>query len=154
MNAKAIKIPTESAIKRMPAKDYMCPEMLRFFRHHLETLREEALKDIADYREQIGQMDASTEIVDVAMRQEQLQQSLKRIERQSNHIHKIDAAIKRILDGEYGYCESSGEPIGVLRLLARPTATLSIESKEDQELIERTEGSPRDFKTDDASSEA
>ena len=153
MNAKTIKIPSESAVKRMPAKDYMCADMLRFFRDHLDGLRQDALEDIAQYRSQISQLDGSTEIVDVAMRQEQLQQSLKRIERQSNHINKIDAAIKRIMDGEYGYCEESGEPIGVLRLLARPTATLSIESKEDQELIERTEGSARDFKADDSAGE-
>lgn len=153
MSTHTIKIPSESAVKRMPAKDYMCPDMLRFFRHRLDSLREDALEDIAQYRLQISEMDGSTEIVDVAMRQEQLQQSLKRIERQTNHINKIDEAIKRILDGEYGYCESSGEPIGVLRLLARPTATLSIESKEDQELIERTEGNLRDFKSDDSPAE-
>ena len=149
VKAKTLKIPTESAVKRMPAKDYMCKGMLLFFKQRLEELREEAIDDIAKYKAQIGDLEGSTEIVDMAMRQEQLQQSLKRMERQSNHISKIDAAIRRILEGEYGYCESSGEPIGVLRLLARPTATLSIESKEDQELIERTEGNRRDFVNDE-----
>ena len=139
-NDESKKVPSVSAIKRMPVKDYMNADMLLFFKSMLEEQKQEALADIAQNKAQMSDLDSSTELVDMAGRQEILQQGLKRIERQSNHIMKIDAAIKRILEGEYGYCEESGEPIGVERLLARPTATLSIASKEQQEYQERTEG--------------
>ncbi len=137
---KTAKILTESAIKRMLVKDYMCPDMLSFFKDRLMTLREEVLADVANIKSEISNLESSTELVDMAGRQEIIQQGLKRIERQTNHINKIDIAINRISEGEYGYCEESGEPIGVARLLARPTATLSIVSKEHQEYQERTEG--------------
>jgi DnaK suppressor protein len=140
---KPKKILSESAIKRMPAKDYMCPDMLRFFKELLEVQREEAIVDITDNKKEMAGLESSTELVDMAGRQEIMQQGLKRVERQSNHLAKIDAAIKIIIEGEYGYCEESGEPIGVGRLLARPTATLSIASKEQQEFQERTEGVSR-----------
>jgi DnaK suppressor protein len=53
-------------------------------------------------------------------------------------IAKIDAALRRIEDGSYGYCEETGEPIGIKRLIARPIATLSIEAQERHERIERS----------------
>jgi DnaK suppressor protein len=136
----AIKVPSESAIKRMPVKDYMCDDMLLFFKSKLEALREDIIVDIANNREEIANLQGSTEVIDMAARQELMQQGLKRVERQTNLLNKIDAATKRIADGEYGYCEETGEPIGVERLLIRPTATLSVASKEQQEFQERTEG--------------
>lgn len=137
---KPVKIPSESAVKRMSEKEYMCPEMLLFFKDRLEKLREEVLEEIATSKAEVANLDSSTELVDMAGRQEILQQGLKRIERQTGHLNKIGNALKRIAEREYGYCEESGEPIGVARLLARPTATLSITSKEHQEYQERTEG--------------
>ncbi len=140
---KIIKVPSESTVRRMPAKDYMCAEMLLFFRDCLEKMREEVKCDIASSREEMSNLESSTELVDMAGRQEILQLSLKRIERQSKHLDKINDAIRRTINGEYGYCEETGESIGVERLLARPTATLSIVSKEHQEFQERTEGVSR-----------
>ncbi len=140
---KPVKIPTESAIKRMSEKDYMCPEMLLFFRDTLEKMREEVLADIANNRYEMSNLESSKELVDMAGRQEIVQMGLKRIERQSKHLDKINDALKNIMAGEYGYCEETGEPIGVPRMLARPTATLSIVSKENQEFQERTEGVSR-----------
>ena len=140
---KIIKIPTESAVKRMASKDYMSPEMLLFFRDRLETTLKEVKEDITANRNEMSALETSTELVDMAGRQEILQLGLKRIERQCKHLDKINDALKRIVTGEYGYCEESGEPIGVPRLLARPTATLSIVSKEHQEFQERTEGVSR-----------
>jgi len=102
-------------------------EIMREARHTLEHLQSEneALPDMADR--------ASTE-TDRAL-------ELRTRDRQRKLIAKIDAALKRIEDGEYGYCEETGEPISLRRLEARPIATLSIEA---QEMHERREKVFRD----------
>jgi DnaK suppressor protein len=98
-------------------------EILREARHTLESLQSEseALPDIADR--------ASTE-TDRSI-------ELRTRDRQRKLIAKIDAALKRIDEGEYGYCEETGEPISLRRLEARPIATLSLEAQERHERRER-----------------
>jgi DnaK suppressor protein len=99
-------------------------ELLREAEGTLESLQEGALQeaDIADR--------ASTE-VDRAF-------ELRTRDRARKLISKIDAAIGRIVDGSYGYCEETGEPIGLRRLEARPIATMSLEAQERHERMERT----------------
>ena len=65
---------------------------------------------------------------------------LRTRDRERKLLKKVQAAIKRIDEGEYGYCEESGEPIGVRRLLARPTATLSLEAQERREIKQKMFG--------------
>lgn len=69
--------------------------------------------------------------------EEQRQWQLRLLEREKKLLDKIDEALERIARGEYGWCKDTGEPIGLKRLLLRPTATLSIEAKERQERQER-----------------
>ena len=69
--------------------------------------------------------------------EEHRQWQLRMLEREKKLLDKIDEALDRIANGDYGYCEETGEPIGLRRLLLRPTATLSIEAKERQEQMER-----------------
>ena len=65
---------------------------------------------------------------------------LRTRDRERKLLKKVQAAIKRIDDGEYGYCEETGDPIGVARLLARPTATLSLEAQQRRELKQKLYG--------------
>ena len=78
-----------------------------------------------------------TDPADVGSAEEQRQSQLNMLEREKRLLDKIDHALDRIARGEYGWCEESGDPIGLRRLMLRPTATLSIEAKERQEQLER-----------------
>ena len=79
----------------------------------------------------------SADIVDQASSYTDKTVEMKAINRQIKLIAKIDQALKRIKDGTYGYCEETGEPIGIKRLIARPIATLSIEAQEKHEKNEK-----------------
>lgn len=74
---------------------------------------------------------------DLASREEQRQWQLRLLEREKKLLDKIDEALERLARGDYGWCQETGEPIGLRRLLLRPTATLCIEAKERQEKRER-----------------
>ena len=80
---------------------------------------------------------SSPDIVDQASSQTEKTVEMRTINRQRKLLSKIDKAIKRIQDNTYGYCEETGEPIGVKRLIARPIATLSIEAQEKHEKNEK-----------------
>ena len=80
---------------------------------------------------------SSPDIVDQASSQTEKTIEMRTINRQRKLLTKIDKAIKRIEDDTYGYCEETGEPIGVKRLIARPIATLSIEAQEKHEKNEK-----------------
>ena len=80
---------------------------------------------------------SSPDIVDQASSQTEISIEMRTINRQRKLLTKIDKAIKRIDDNTYGYCEETGEPIGIKRLIARPIATLSIEAQEKHEKNEK-----------------
>lgn len=128
---------TESELLRMPKKDYMDKKQLAFFAERLLALREEAKNDIEKAREELISKDQSSDDCDIAFDNETHFMETKIIERKSKLIIKINEALSRINHGTYGYCVETGEPIGLQRLLLRPTATLSIESKQLQEEVER-----------------
>ena len=82
-------------------------------------------------------MDAHGDPADVGNAEQQRQWQLRQLEREKKLLDKIDEALERLARDEYGWCEETGEPIGLARLLLRPTATLSVEAKERQEQRER-----------------
>ncbi|MFW5454656.1 RNA polymerase-binding protein DksA [Thioalkalivibrio sulfidiphilus] len=128
---------TRSQLLRMPARDYMNAEQLAFFRNRLLKMRAEALEDIQATRDHLRETERATDELDRAVLEGEYALEIRLQEREATLVRKIDEALRRIKDGSYGYCKATGEPIGLKRLLARPTATLSIEAKERAEARER-----------------
>jgi len=126
---------TREELLAMPARAYMNKAQLTYFRERLLEMREEILADIHAAREDLQQNDRAADELDRASAEEARRLTMRVQEREQRLLHKIDQALQRIESGEYGYCEQTGEPIGLPRLLARPTATLCIEAKE---RLERT----------------
>jgi DnaK suppressor protein len=123
-----------------PAEDepFMNDRQLEYFRQKLLAWKEDILRES---RETIGNLQTETEnhpdLVDRASSEADRALELRTRDRQRKLISKIDDALRRIEDGNYGYCEETGEPIGIARLEARPTATLSVEAQERHERRER-----------------
>ncbi|WP_341899265.1 RNA polymerase-binding protein DksA [Ferrovibrio terrae] len=129
---KANYRPTES-------EPFMNSRMKEYFRRKLLAWKEEILRESNQTLQHL-QEDTSQEpdIADRASTETDRALELRTRDRQRKLISKIDAAMKRIDDGSYGYCEETGEPISLKRLEARPIATLSIEAQERHERRERT----------------
>ncbi|PJI43455.1 RNA polymerase-binding protein DksA [Ferrovibrio sp.] len=129
---KANYRPTES-------EPFMNPRMKEYFRRKLTAWKEDILRESNQTLQHL-QEDTSQEpdIADRASTETDRSLELRTRDRQRKLIAKIDAAMKRIDDGSYGYCEETGEPISLKRLEARPIATLSIEAQERHERRERT----------------
>lgn len=125
---------------------YMNPVMLEYFRHKLEQWKLEILKEgdrlLHELQDEGGMQEP--DIADRAAVETEMALELRERDRQRKLVSKIDEALDRIERGEYGYCEESGEPIGVKRLEARPIATLSIEAQERHERTERTQRDERE----------
>jgi DnaK suppressor protein len=118
---------------------FMNPKMREFFRQRLLGWKDEILRESTQTLIHL-QEDTTQEpdIADRASTESERALELRTRDRQRKLIAKIDAALKRIEDGTYGYCEETGEPISLRRLEARPIATLSIEAQERHERRERT----------------
>ena len=117
---------------------YMCSKHKAFFKKKLLAWKDEIIKSnskILFVNE--DQEISSPDVVDQASSQAEKTIEMRTINRQRKLLTKIDKAIKRIDENTYGYCEETGEPIGVKRLIARPIATLSIEAQEKHEKNEK-----------------
>ncbi|WP_018917123.1 RNA polymerase-binding protein DksA [Vreelandella zhanjiangensis] len=123
----------EAKVLDMPACDYMNDEQLAFFRQRLLDERLEIQAHLKEMKEAIASHERDSDEADQASFEEELRLSLRQADRESRLVNNIDAALRRIDNGDYGYCEETGEPIGIARLLFRPTARLCIEAKERQE---------------------
>ena len=117
---------------------FMNERMRAYFREKLVAWKNELLRESRETLENL-QQDSSNhpDIADRATSETDRAIELRARDRQRKLINKIDMAIKRIDDGSYGYCEETGEPIGVKRLDARPIATLSLEAQERHERREK-----------------
>jgi DnaK suppressor protein len=115
----------------------MSAEQQEFFRELLLTQRLELQERISVEFAALKQHEPSSDPADIGSAEEQRQWQLRLLEREKKLLDKIDESLERMARGEYGWCEESGEPIGLRRLLLRPTASLSIESKERQERREQ-----------------
>ncbi|KPQ26871.1 MAG: RNA polymerase-binding protein DksA [Marinobacter excellens HL-55] len=120
---------TRDEILQAPADDYMNEAQLAFFRKLLEDLRIETMESIEAAKQQLANPPEMNDEADRAAYEEESRLALRIVDRERRLLPKIEAAIKRISNGDYGYCRESGEPIGIPRLLARPTAELCAEVK-------------------------
>ena len=118
---------------------YMCAKHKKYFSEKLNSWRKEIVKSNNEsvLLNNLDDNIASADIVDQASSQTEKSVELRASNRRRKLINKIDRALKKIKDGTYGYCEETGEAIGLKRLIARPIATLSIEAQERHEKQEK-----------------
>ena len=118
---------------------YMCAKHLAYFKQKLTDWKNDLVKanNQALYNSSLDDNSTSADIVDQASSYTEKNVEMRAINRQIKLISKIDSALKRIKDGTYGFCEDTGEPIGLKRLMARPVATLSIAAQEKHEKEEK-----------------
>ena len=131
-------------IEYRPSDDepFMNPRQRDYFRGKLNTWKEDILRESRETLENLQEESQNhPDRADRASSESDRSLELRTRDRQRKLIAKIDAALKRIDDGTYGFCEETGEPIGIARLDARPIATLSLEA---QEMHERREKVYRD----------
>ena len=133
---KAVKLP--AGYKPTDKEEYMNPQQLEYFRQKLLTWRKELIEESRETLDHLHEEDwHQADIADRASLETEAGVELRTRNRYLKLISKIDAALRRIEEGEYGYCEETGDPIGLKRLEARPVATLSIEAQERHEREER-----------------
>jgi DnaK suppressor protein len=134
-----VKLP--KGYKPKKSESYMSPKQLQYFRVKLLDWRQSLLEES---QQTIDQMrDAARDVSDEAeraSREAEITFELRTRDRYRKLLSKIGQALKRIEDESYGYCDESGEPIGLDRLEARPIATLTIEAQERREQLERQYG--------------
>jgi len=118
---------------------YMCAKHKKYFTKKLISWRKEIIKSNND-NVVLNNLDdnvASADIVDQASSYTEKTVEMRASNRRRKLVNKIDQALKKLKDGTYGYCEDTGEPIGLKRLIARPIATLCIEAQEKHEKEEK-----------------
>jgi len=128
---------TESQLLAAPKADYMNAAQHQFFRQRLLALRSQLLENLRDTAEHLHETEAASDPSDRATQEEEQAIELRARERERKLLRKIDEALARITAGTYGFCEDTGEPIGIRRLLARPVATLSVDAQDKRERSQR-----------------
>lgn len=128
---------TEQDILAMPDVDYMNTQQLTFFEQRLRLQRQQIQQHIEHIKQSLGSVAVESDELDRALIEEDNRQNLRLVEREYFLLRKIEQALDRIARQEYGFCIETGQPIGVKRLLARPTAELCLEAKERQEIREK-----------------
>ncbi len=117
---------------------FMNAKMKEYFRQKLVSWKQDLLKESSQTLNNLqNENEAKPDITDRASEEIDRSFELRTRDRERKLINKIDAALQRIEDGSYGYCEETGEPIGLKRLEARPVATLSLEAQEMHEKAEK-----------------
>lgn len=133
-------LPTEAELLAAPSDDYMSARQLAFFRARLVAERDALLDSAHRTTLHLQEFESPADPADRASLEEDHTLELRVRDRERKMLHKIDEALARIDNGTFGWCESSGEPIGIARLLARPTATLSVEAQEIHEARRKMRG--------------
>ena len=132
---------SDAEVIAMPDSEYMNDKQLAYFRLKLVGLKEDILANAGQTTENLRE---DTVVVpdpaDRATIEEEHALELRTRDRERKLLKKIEQSIARIDSGDYGYCDETGEPIGVPRLLARPTATLSLEAQQRRELKQKMFG--------------
>jgi DnaK suppressor protein len=131
---------SEAQILKMSEKDYMNPAQLAFFRHRLQQLEKDLLKNADETTEHLRETVLVPDPADRATIEEEHALELRTRDRERKLLKKVQQSIAAIDSGDYGWCEETGEPIGIPRLLARPTATLSLEAQQRRELKQKLYG--------------
>lgn len=132
---------SDDEVKAMPDSEYMNEKQLAFFRHKLSVLKQDIHNSAGETTEHLRE---DTVVVpdpaDRATIEEEHALELRTRDRERKLLKKIEQSIARIDSGDYGYCDETGEPIGVGRLIARPTANLSLEAQQRRELKQKMFG--------------
>ncbi len=132
---------TDAELMAMPESEYMSEQQLDFFRACLKKQKDDLLANAGETTEHLRE---DTSIVpdpaDRATIEEEHALELRTRDRERKLLKKITQSLSRIESGDYGYCDETGEPIGLGRLLARPTATLSLEAQQRRELKQKLFG--------------
>ena len=131
---------TEKQLLAMPEADYMNAAQLAFFRNRLKELETEIMNNAGATTENLRETQFVPDPADRATIEEEHALELRTRDRERKLLKKVQQSIVRIDSGDYGWCEETGEPIGVPRLLARPTATLSLEAQERREMRQKLYG--------------
>lgn len=139
--SKAGRDLTDDEVQAMPEAEYMNDKQLEFFRTKLQALKDDLLSNAGETTEHLRE---DTSIVpdpaDRATIEEEHALELRTRDRERKLLKKISQSLGRIESGEYGFCDETGEPIGLGRLIARPTATLSLEAQQRRELKQKMFG--------------
>ncbi len=131
---------TEAQLLKMPAKEYMNEVQLEFFKDMLLKMQAEILSNAGETTEHLRENEVVPDPADRATIEEEHALELRTRDRERKLLKKVAQSLERVESGEYGWCEETGEPIGVGRLLARPTATLSLEAQERREKVQKMYG--------------
>ena len=139
--SKAGRELSEDELLAMPEAEYMNDKQLEFFRVRLQALKDDLLSNAGETTEHLRE---DTSIVpdpaDRATIEEEHALELRTRDRERKLLKKISQSLGRIEAGDYGFCDETGEPIGLARLMARPTATLSLEAQQRRELKQKMFG--------------
>jgi DnaK suppressor protein len=133
-------IPSETELINMPDDEYMSAPQLRFFRKRLQQMESEILSNADSTVEHLHENVIVPDPADRATIEEEHALELRTRDRERKLLKKVQQSIVAIDNGEYGWCEETGDPIGIGRLLARPTATLSLEAQQRRELRQKMYG--------------
>lgn len=139
-NETPIDLPSEKELLAMPEADYMNERQLAFFKERLKQLEQDILNNAGETTEHLRETQFVPDPADRATIEEEHALELRTRDRERKLLKKVQQSIARIDSGEYGWCEETGEPIGIPRLLARPTATLSLEAQERREMRQKLYG--------------
>jgi DnaK suppressor protein len=138
---KSARDMSEAELLAMPDSEYMNEKQREFFRLRLQSLKDDLLSNAGETTEHLRE---DTSIVpdpaDRATIEEEHALELRTRDRERKLLKKIGQSLARVETGDYGYCDETGEPIGLARLLARPTATLSLEAQQRREMKQKMFG--------------
>ncbi len=131
---------TDADLLKMSEKDYMNAAQLEFFKTKLLALKADLLMHANETTEHLRENVLVPDPADRATIEEEHALELRTRDRERKLLKKVEQSLLSIESGEYGWCEETGEPIGIPRLLARPTANLSLEAQERRELRQKLFG--------------
>jgi DnaK suppressor protein len=137
INKRKLASSEEKTIPDVPSGNYMCAAQLAFFRARLENEKHALLENVQKTLGHMQETELAPDPNDRASAEEKYLLELRVRDRERKLLRKIDEALLRIDQGTYGWCEETDEPIGIPRLLARPTASLCLEAQERHELNDR-----------------
>lgn len=135
-----IVIPTQAELLNMPESDYMNERQQAFFKHLLREREAQLRSNAGATAEHLRDNTIIPDMADRATIEEEHALELRTRDRERKLLKKVQEALQRLEKGEYGWCEETGDPIGIPRLLARPTATLSLEAQQRRELRQKLYG--------------
>ncbi len=134
------RLPTEEELLNMPDAAYMNVDQLAFFKFRLQQMEKELLANAGETTEHLRETVIVPDPADRATIEEEHALELRTRDRERKLLKKVQSSLAAIESGEYGFCEETGEAIGIPRLLARPTATLSLEAQQRREMKQKLFG--------------